>query len=128
MIRRPPRSTRTDTLFPYTTLFRSACKCAHRIAINYGTRTLSRKTSMTSILAADSIEPIERTVGWSEDACEAFGSALRGEREARRAGAGRGAAPADPRQTIAAFGRVPRTGQFGRLKPWVVLQIGRAPV
>src|SRR3546814_8052797 len=33
MIRRPPRSTRTDTLFPYTTLFRShegvqvACLC-----------------------------------------------------------------------------------------------------
>src|SRR3546814_2646093 len=27
MIRRPPRSTRTDTLFPYTTLFRS--KAAH---------------------------------------------------------------------------------------------------
>src|SRR3546814_4114436 len=25
MIRRPPRSTRTDTLFPYTTLFRSCC-------------------------------------------------------------------------------------------------------
>src|SRR3546814_6656014 len=25
MIPRPPRSTRTDTLFPYTTLFRSAC-------------------------------------------------------------------------------------------------------
>src|SRR3546814_1598815 len=24
MIRRPPRSTRTDTLFPYTTLFRSS--------------------------------------------------------------------------------------------------------
>src|SRR3546814_4957214 len=33
MIRRPPRSTRTDTLFPYTTLFRSdgricGCSCA----------------------------------------------------------------------------------------------------
>src|SRR3546814_3573041 len=28
MIRRPPRSTRTDTLFPYTTLFRSRwCRC-----------------------------------------------------------------------------------------------------
>src|SRR3546814_5718901 len=27
MIRRPPRSTRTDTLFPYTTPFRSPC-CA----------------------------------------------------------------------------------------------------
>src|SRR3546814_11112769 len=26
MIRRPPRSTRTDTLFPYTTLFRSTPK------------------------------------------------------------------------------------------------------
>src|SRR3546814_9175177 len=25
MTRRPPRSTRTDTLFPYTTLFRSIC-------------------------------------------------------------------------------------------------------
>src|SRR3546814_17486984 len=28
MIRRPPRSTRTDTLFPYTTLFRSAFAAA----------------------------------------------------------------------------------------------------
>src|SRR3546814_17939243 len=27
MIRRPPRSTRTDTLFPYTTLFRSLRAC-----------------------------------------------------------------------------------------------------
>src|SRR3546814_12375374 len=26
MIRRPPRSTRTTTLFPYTTLFRSKCR------------------------------------------------------------------------------------------------------
>src|SRR3546814_12084718 len=29
MIRRPPRSTRTDTLFPYTTLFRSEWLEAH---------------------------------------------------------------------------------------------------
>src|SRR3546814_20859448 len=28
MIRRPPRSTRTDTLFPYTTLFRSVLDLA----------------------------------------------------------------------------------------------------
>src|SRR3546814_6071686 len=28
MIRRPPRSTRTDTLFPYTTLFRSRIRSA----------------------------------------------------------------------------------------------------
>src|SRR3546814_13142975 len=30
MIRRPPRSTRTDTLFPYTTLFRSLCDAPAR--------------------------------------------------------------------------------------------------
>src|SRR3546814_2780431 len=29
MIRRPPRSTRTDTLFPYTTLFRSDLSMPH---------------------------------------------------------------------------------------------------
>src|SRR3546814_4298387 len=36
MIRRPPRSTRTDTLLPYTTLFRSqreARCCARRVAM-----------------------------------------------------------------------------------------------
>src|SRR3546814_17693951 len=33
MIRRPPRSTRTDTLFPYTTLFRSiSLELAERMA------------------------------------------------------------------------------------------------
>src|SRR3546814_5475576 len=32
MIRRPPRSTRTDTLVPYTTLFRSDAAAAHRRA------------------------------------------------------------------------------------------------
>src|SRR3546814_15010572 len=46
MIRRPPRSTRTDTLFPYTTLFRSGgggradvqfqlCYRHHSIALQY---------------------------------------------------------------------------------------------
>src|SRR3546814_12149077 len=35
MIRRPPRSTRTDTLFPYTTLFRSeiALGAVHLIGV-----------------------------------------------------------------------------------------------
>src|SRR3546814_6449701 len=32
MIRRPPRSTRTDTLFPYTTLFRSNGACTGKAA------------------------------------------------------------------------------------------------
>src|SRR3546814_17613411 len=30
MIRQPPRSTRTDTLFPYTTLFRSRARSARQ--------------------------------------------------------------------------------------------------
>src|SRR3546814_4285227 len=32
MIRRPPRSTRTDTLFPYTTLFRSISSLTERLS------------------------------------------------------------------------------------------------
>src|SRR3546814_1460157 len=38
MIRRPPRSTRTDTLFPYTTLFRSAHSRRVRKAHGQGPR------------------------------------------------------------------------------------------
>src|SRR3546814_4450371 len=50
MIRRPPRSTRTDTLFPYTTLFRSR----DRIVAQYGygeeaTRALELETVRVSI-------------------------------------------------------------------------------
>src|SRR3546814_10334597 len=33
MIRRPPRSTRTDTLFPYTALFRSANRSVNVLAL-----------------------------------------------------------------------------------------------
>src|SRR3546814_6846890 len=40
MIRRPPRSTRTDTLFPYTTLFRDRVR-----AVRYRRRCPSRKSS-----------------------------------------------------------------------------------
>src|SRR3546814_16570205 len=34
MIRRPPRSTRTDTLFPYTTLFRSVSGMMKKLSIS----------------------------------------------------------------------------------------------
>src|SRR3546814_5203433 len=33
MIRRPPRSTRTDTLFPYTTLFRSLAELSSAVPL-----------------------------------------------------------------------------------------------
>src|SRR3546814_8843621 len=52
MIRRPPRSTRTDTLFPYTTLFRSAI---HNVWRGAGRKTagidhdVAVTTSLTSV-------------------------------------------------------------------------------
>src|SRR3546814_13731293 len=54
MIRRPPRSTRTDTLFPYTTLFRSRC-AGPGIAFERGNR---------GVLVLDHAgDGAERTVG-----------------------------------------------------------------
>src|SRR3546814_19616431 len=51
MIRRPPRSTRTDTLFPYTTLFRSnlGAHCAKGASIRehaHGERRLKHPTKL----------------------------------------------------------------------------------
>src|SRR3546814_4914224 len=44
MIRRPPRSTRTDTLFPYTTLFRSRLSAvARRRARPQASRHMARR-------------------------------------------------------------------------------------
>src|SRR3546814_6763724 len=44
MIRRPPRSTRTDTLFPYTTLFRSINTTAQRLQDLLSENSLRRMT------------------------------------------------------------------------------------
>src|SRR3546814_12576505 len=51
MILRPPRSNRTDTLFPYTTLFRSSEIGAHRAAVapavgRRGPRTIARRPTL----------------------------------------------------------------------------------
>src|SRR3546814_5154496 len=45
MIRRPPRSTRTDTLFPYTTLFRSTLVC---VATSRGMNSLALGDDMAT--------------------------------------------------------------------------------
>src|SRR3546814_8535022 len=50
MIRRPPRSTRTDTLFPYTTLFRSAIRKSARQA---GAQGKTRGTAFTRTIMAN---------------------------------------------------------------------------
>src|SRR3546814_15575365 len=54
MIRRPPRSTRTDTLFPYTTLFRSLYRSTFApFGINriLSTGHLDRRSGLYSLLS-----------------------------------------------------------------------------
>src|SRR3546814_9957522 len=65
MIRRPPRSTRTDTLFPYTTLFRST----ETTRINLG-RTVIR-SPVDGVVLTRTIEP-GQTVAASLQAPELF--------------------------------------------------------
>src|SRR3546814_12222594 len=48
MIRRPPRSTRTDTLFPYTTLFRSRQRMA-KFLPRSSSRWASKSAELLSI-------------------------------------------------------------------------------
>src|SRR3546814_10259638 len=52
MIRRPPRSTRTDTLFPYTTLFRSLLGC----------RLVARIAGPNSHITRELDEPMKKTL------------------------------------------------------------------
>src|SRR3546814_4466304 len=54
MIRRPPRSTRTDTLFPYTTLFRSLVDQAKLYGID-GKRAAERGKALLSGLNLDGL-------------------------------------------------------------------------
>src|SRR3546814_19786197 len=55
MIRRPPTSTRTDTLFPYTTLFRSAEALEGSAAQELSVATrLDAESDAVEILVADS--------------------------------------------------------------------------
>src|SRR3546814_5073158 len=54
MIRRPPRATRTDTLFPYTTLFRSSAGRFRWRRLN----TLGRH--LAAIFPARAVEPCRR--------------------------------------------------------------------
>src|SRR3546814_7992255 len=55
MIRRPPRSTRTDTLFPYTTLFRS-----RRAGADQLDRTLDGMTDRLAVLRIRAAGPVGR--------------------------------------------------------------------
>src|SRR3546814_9935168 len=106
MIRRPPRSTRTDTLFPYTPLFRSHALDAHAAARSH--RADDRRVGLTVACPAPvaARHQVETAV-------------LDAERH-RRAFPDR---PAQPRPDLIADA-TPRPGRDARLPP----QTGRAHV
>src|SRR3546814_9570912 len=69
MIRRPPRSTRTDTLFPYTTLFRSCPSMIWPVAFTTpvwhdpsfgGTPSFCLTEAMSAVLIAVTSKPASR--------------------------------------------------------------------
>src|SRR3546814_9507510 len=60
MIRRPPRSTRTDTLFPYTTLFRSVSSARSACQNSATATTPQRRLNRAAIDAAKAVPASER--------------------------------------------------------------------
>src|SRR3546814_5569454 len=80
MIRRPPRSTRTDTLFPYTTLFRSLIpldidaieesvkKTGRCLVVQEATKTSGFAAELATLVQERCFyhleAPVERVAGW----------------------------------------------------------------
>src|SRR3546814_20377325 len=58
MIRRPPRSTRTDTLFPYTTLFRSLLGMGRNKLLDH------RVKQVSEIMVPDHSVPGDGAMSW----------------------------------------------------------------
>src|SRR3546814_5965047 len=63
MIRRPPRSTRTDTLVHYTTLFRSVCTTELGYMAGLKEEFAKRNAKMIGI----SVDPVESHRKWKSD-------------------------------------------------------------
>src|SRR3546814_5117347 len=96
MIRRPPRSTRTDTLFPYTTLFRSrlehrdfealeAIEPPHAIEHIGDAREAALVLAENVLRAADAVGGVDRghkRGGRYAGRCEMASSSSRGQAEA----------------------------------------------
>src|SRR3546814_1424805 len=85
MIRRPPRSTRTDTLFPYTTLFRSARAGRHRGArdedrcrhLRLHQRECGNRKAMSAFSPREIVSELDRYIIGQHDAKRAVAIALR---------------------------------------------------
>src|SRR3546814_1838108 len=59
MIRRPPRSTRTDTLFPYTTLFRSDMFAPPQVGVCRGSKAMLGASPVILACCAGPLRPDE---------------------------------------------------------------------
>src|SRR3546814_5349169 len=83
MIRRPPRSTRTDTLFPYTTLFRSLSAARELLehSLESGAPVLisadARLDGELLRLTAQSIQPLDEVAARSEEHTSELQSLMR---------------------------------------------------
>src|SRR3546814_8836584 len=120
MIRRPPRSTRTDTLFPYTTLFRSA----DPVGAGLSARTRFRLARLCGLAQGSGPMNIIRLL--TAVAAVALLAACGSEREVTQYGSNpdlpepeRGLLPA---MTIA------KPAKWGDRRPTVSREIGRAHV
>src|SRR3546814_14278871 len=79
MVRRPPRSTRTDPPFPYTTRFRSVIN-AGTIGCHYGKHHTTYLTNLNNLLANDplkdkSLAEVVKAVAGKPDKAGVFNNA-----------------------------------------------------
>src|SRR3546814_16106105 len=116
MLRRPPRSTRTDTRFPYTTLFRSRGIALPRIPNSDGAgEVLAVGAGVTEFAVGDRVASCFFQ-NWTDGPCtaEAMASALRGELDGVLAEAANlkaaGLVKVPDHLTLAAAARLPRAG------------------
>src|SRR3546814_5873543 len=76
MIRRPPRSTRTDTLLPYTTLFRSL-KCPYPVLRTRKALAALPPGSLVKVLTTDPMAKLDLTHYRSEEHTSELQSLMR---------------------------------------------------
>src|SRR3546814_10832892 len=66
MLRRPPESTRTDTLFPYTTLFRSGLEKATRLRLSLAATGVAAARGIDLVAAFKQDAVKRRYADWGE--------------------------------------------------------------
>src|SRR3546814_11253734 len=91
MIRRPPRSTRTDTLFPYTTLFRSRRLAASATLVrdaaaemSAGSQDLAQRTEAQAAALEEAAASMPEITGTVRQNAESAARASRLAEAARR--------------------------------------------